>query len=98
MRFGTDCFRQVIEAALKGHFVPWRRYEKRRVTVSERLSVEYLTKLLEADATLVNLEYFRPNPGVDAAQLGLDRRRHHVHRRAGRVRCSVPYRRRRDLC
>jgi len=66
---GTDCFRQVIEAALKGHSARWRRYEKRRVTVSEQLSVEYLTKLLGADATHVNLKYFRPNPGVDSAQL-----------------------------
>ncbi|MEW1986531.1 hypothetical protein ACIQH9_21535 [Pseudarthrobacter oxydans] len=66
---GTDCFRQVVEAELKGHSARWRRYEKRRVTVSEQASVAYLTKLLGADATHVNLKYFRPNPGVDSVQL-----------------------------
>ena len=66
---GTDCFRQVIEAGLKGQSARWRRYEKRRVTVSEQFSVEYLTKLLGADATHVNLKYFRPNPEVDPVQL-----------------------------
>lgn len=66
---GTDCFRQVVEAELKDHPARWRRYEKRRMTVSEQDSVEYLTKLLGADATHRNLKYFRPNPGVDPAQL-----------------------------
>ena len=66
---GTDCFRQVIEAAIKGNPTRWRRYEKRRATVSEQLSAEYLTKLLGADATHTNLKYFRPNPGVDSARL-----------------------------
>nr|WP_173160756.1 hypothetical protein [Arthrobacter sp. 68b] len=66
---GTDCFRQVIEAGLKSQSGRWRRYEKRRVTVSEQFSVEYLTKLLGADATHVNLKYFRPNPEVDPVQL-----------------------------
>jgi hypothetical protein len=66
---GTDCFRQVVEVELKGHATRWRRYEKRRVAVSEQSSVEYLTKLLGADASHVNLKYFRPNPGVDPAEL-----------------------------
>ncbi|WP_285241791.1 hypothetical protein [Pseudarthrobacter sp. MEB009] len=66
---GTDCFRQVIEAGLKGQSARWRRYEKRRMSVSEQFSVEYLTKLLGADATHVNIKYFRPNPEVEPAQL-----------------------------
>lgn len=66
---GTDCFRQVVEAELKSKPASWRRYEKRRVTVSEQTSVEYLKKLLGADVTHVNLKYFRPNPGVDSSQL-----------------------------
>ena len=67
---GTDCFRQVVEAEMKRNAARWRRYEKRRVTVSEQLSVEYLARLLGTDATHVNLKYFRPNPGIDVAQLG----------------------------
>jgi len=69
---GTDCFRQVVEAAVKADATKWKRYEKRRVTVSEQLAVEHLRTLLGTDAAHVNLKYFRPNPGIDGAQLGAE--------------------------
>lgn len=69
---GTDCFRQVVEAAVKADATKWKRYEKRRVTVSEQLAVEHLRTLFGTDAAHVNLKYFRPNPGIDVAQLGAE--------------------------
>ncbi|WP_286139804.1 hypothetical protein [Arthrobacter sp. Rue61a] len=66
---GTDCLRLVVEAKLKEKSGRWKRYEKRRLGVSEQFSVEYLTTLLGADATHVNLKYFRPNPGVNLERL-----------------------------
>ncbi|MDN3312068.1 hypothetical protein QWJ90_14130 [Microbacterium oryzae] len=69
---GTDCFRQVVEATVKADAAKWKRYEKRRVAVSEQLAVEHLETLLGTSATYVNLKYFRPNPGIDVTQLGAD--------------------------
>ena len=43
---GTDCFRQVVETKLKGQPAPWRRYERRRLLVSEQWSVAHLASLL----------------------------------------------------
>lgn len=67
---GTDCFRQVAEAELKLDQAKWRRYGRRRVTVSEESAVRHLTALLGVEASAVNLKYFRPNPGVDPHRLG----------------------------
>lgn len=67
---GTDCFRQVVEEALKRAPQKFRRYEKRRATVSEKLALARLATLLGADATYANLKYFRANANVDVAQLG----------------------------
>jgi len=67
---GTDCFRQIVEKALKKDPAKWRRYEKRRVAVSETRSIALLSDLLGTDPAAVNLKYFRPNPGVDLTALG----------------------------
>lgn len=67
---GTDCFRQVIEAALKDDQAKFRRYERRRAAVSEQLSMKHLTKLLGESPAHVNLKYFRAKPGIDVASLG----------------------------
>jgi len=69
---GTDCFRQVVEAVVKADAAKWKRYEKRRVAVSEQLAVEHLETLLGTSAAHVNLKYFRPNPGIDVTQLSVD--------------------------
>lgn len=66
---GTDCFRQVAEAALKPNSKQWRRYERRRTLVSESTSLQALTKLLGTEPLRANLKYFRPNPGVDPSEL-----------------------------
>ena|GEM_PF-1079952 len=67
---GTDCFRQVVEAERKLDPTKWRRYERRRVAVSEESAVGYLESLLGTKASAENLKYFRPNPGVDPSRLG----------------------------
>jgi hypothetical protein len=67
---GTDCFRQVAEEALKRSPAKFRRYEKRRAAVSEKLALMRLSTLLGADAAHANLKYFRANNDVDVAQLG----------------------------
>jgi hypothetical protein len=67
---GTDCFRQVVEEALKRSPGKFRRYEKRRAAVSEELSLARLATLLGADAAHANLKYFRANANIDVAQLG----------------------------
>lgn len=69
---GTDCFRQVVEEAVKIAPAKFRRYEKRRAAVSEELSLKRLASLLGSEAAHANLKYFRANPGVDVAQLGVD--------------------------
>lgn len=69
---GTDCFRQVVEEILKRTPASFRRYEKRRASVSEELALKRLAKLLGTDATHANLKYFRANPNVDVAQLRAD--------------------------
>lgn len=67
---GTDCFRQVAEEALKRAPHKFRRYEKRRAAVTEKLALARLATLLGSDATYANLKYFRANANVDVAQLG----------------------------
>lgn len=67
---GTDCFRQVVEEALKRTPAKFKRYEKRRAAVSEELALKRLATLLGSDETHANLKYFRANPDVDIAQLG----------------------------
>jgi hypothetical protein len=67
---GTDCFRQVVEAELKLDPTKWRRYERRRVKVSEESAVGHLAALLGTEASAVSLKYFRPNPGIDPSRLG----------------------------
>jgi len=69
---GTDCFRQVVEEALKAVPAKFRRYEKRRVLVSEQLALKHLAALLCFDASYANLKYFRANPGIEISELGPD--------------------------
>ena len=69
---GTDCFRQVVEEALKATPAKFRRYEKRRMLVSEGLALERLATLLGSEAAHANLKYFRANPGIEVSELGPD--------------------------
>ena len=55
---GTDCFRQVVETAMKTDPARWKRYERRRVAVSEQLAVEHLATLLGTSGAHVDLKYF----------------------------------------
>lgn len=67
---GTDCLRQVAEEAFKSNSARWRRYERRRVRVSEELTMTRLSKLLASTSSYANLKYFRANPGVEISALG----------------------------
>lgn len=69
---GTDCFRQVVEEALKAVPAKFRRYEKRRMFVSEGLALKRLAALLGSDAAHANLKYLRANPGIEVSELGPD--------------------------
>lgn len=69
---GTDCFRQIVEEALKAVPAKFRRYEKRRMFVSENLALKRLAALLGSDAAHANLKYFRANPGIEVSELGSD--------------------------
>lgn len=69
---GTDCFRHVAEEALKKQQAKFRRYERRRVVVSEELTMRHLAKTLGAGREYANLKYFRANPDVEVARLGKD--------------------------
>ncbi|MEV4673952.1 hypothetical protein AB0K34_20055 [Actinomadura sp. NPDC049382] len=65
---GTDCFRQVVEARLKGTKA-WNRYDSRRMRASEQLSVKYLSRLLGVPVAHVALKYLRPREGVPITAL-----------------------------
>ena len=69
---GTDCLRQVAEEAFKRNPARWRRYERRRLRVSEELTMKRLSKLLGSTSSYANLKYFRANPGVEISALGPD--------------------------
>jgi hypothetical protein len=66
---GTDCFRQVVESALKLDSKLWRQYDKVRAKESERLALEALRPLFGNSESFENLKYFRPNIGVEANAL-----------------------------
>lgn len=68
---GTDCFRQVVEAALVGT-KSFKRYEKRRVAVSEGYALEHLGRMLGTTAQYAGLKYFRANADVPVSELGRD--------------------------
>jgi hypothetical protein len=65
---GTDCFRHVVEEALKGTST-WDRYDRHRTRVSEGLSVEYLEKILKAKATYTQFKYYAPKKDIDVSAL-----------------------------
>ncbi|MEV5743031.1 hypothetical protein AB0L30_23485 [Microbispora rosea] len=65
---GDDCFRHVVEDALKPTRA-WNKYDRLRTRVSERLAADYLQSLLDCDASYTQLKYLRPKAGVEAAAL-----------------------------
>ena len=65
---GTDCFRQVVEEALKGT-ANWARYDRHRTRVSEGLSVGYVEEVLKTEATFTQLRYYAPRADVDISAL-----------------------------
>jgi hypothetical protein len=68
LQIGTDSLRRIVEAALK-HTKDWKRYDKVRNEVSERLAIDYLQKVLKTTAQHTNLKYFAPHVGIEPSEL-----------------------------
>ena len=68
LQIGTDSIRRIAEERLKGTKY-WKRYDKARMEVSERLTVEFLTTVLGEPPVRTNLKYFAPREGVEHSAL-----------------------------
>lgn len=68
MPIGTDCFRHIVEGALK-ETPMWARYDRQRTRISETLSVEYLETILQTKATKTGFKYYAPKKNIPVARL-----------------------------
>ena len=68
LQIGTDSLRRIIEDALKASKY-WKRYDKIRKDVSERLAMDYLQAALKTTAQHTNLKYFAPSVGIEPSAL-----------------------------
>lgn len=63
-QIGTDSFRTIAEAALKPDSKTWRRYDRIRAEVTERMALEAAEHVLKTPAAHANLKYLAPKEGA----------------------------------
>jgi hypothetical protein len=63
-QIGTDSFRIIAEAALKPDSKAWRRYDRIRAEVTERMALEAVGRVLKTPAAHANLKYLAPKEGA----------------------------------
>lgn len=70
MGIGVDALRQVAEDSWKSNAKQWKKYDKHRMTTTERLAIEFLEKGLGSKASHCGLKYQSPLPDIDPSELG----------------------------
>ncbi len=63
-QIGTDSFRMMAEAALKPDTKTWRRYDRIRAEVTERMAWEAVGRVLKTPVAYANLKYLAPKEGA----------------------------------